>query len=104
MTTKNKLIVVSIVLILFISQAIYFYKKAYRENYNYAFYGVVKKVQYDIKGTPTVFVNGVSYYLSYNNWDFNHKIAINDSIEKKKHSMVIRLKKTNSGNIFLFGR
>ena len=60
-------------------------------NRNYEFNGVVEDVNYDIKGTPSVTISGHVYYLSYNNWNFQHRIMKMDTLIKKKGYMKIIL-------------
>ncbi|BAU52169.1 hypothetical protein [Mucilaginibacter gotjawali] len=79
----------------------YKYRKIYLA---YQFDGRVERVSYDIKGKATIIINGSSYDLSDNNWDFDHnRITKGDSLIKKKNSMIIELIKRN-GQIVIQGK
>ena len=58
---------------IFIFLVIILYIRGYIEQKNYDFAGVVQNIDYDIKGTPHLVINGKKYILSYNEWLFDHK-------------------------------
>ena len=60
------------------------------------FKGPVKDVYYDIKGYPTITINGDSYYLFYTMWHIDVQINIGDTIIKKKGDLRIKLIRQNS--------
>lgn len=82
----------------------YLYSKDYKKNLSYSFNGNVEHIKYDDKGFPYVTVNKKTYYLSYNNWDFNHCIEQNDSIQKFENMLIIMVKKHHSGQTLIFGK
>ena len=65
------------------------YKKV--ETKNWVFKGPVQKVYYDIKGFPTITVNGNNYNLFFAIWHFKTKIYIGDTVIKYKGSRRIYL-------------
>jgi hypothetical protein len=102
----NKLLIVisGVFVGIMIGSLSYLYQKDFKRNRSYAFYGEVEQVRYDTKGFPYVTVNKVTYYLSYNDWNFNHCIEQHDSIQKLENSTVIKIKKRKSGQILVFGQ
>lgn len=98
-----KILLPLIIFILFFGVLFFFYKRSSEKQLNYSFDGVVEVVRYDVKGKPYVTIEGITYYLSYNNWNFNHcRIENGDSLFKEKGSMKIKLIKHKLGNIFIF--
>ncbi|WP_184546398.1 hypothetical protein [Mucilaginibacter sp. FT3.2] len=82
----------------------YFYFKAKNKNRSYQFKGKVDSVSYTIKGDAYVFIHGVKYYLSDNDWDFDHnRIIVGDSLIKKRNSMIVKLIKTD-GSVVIEGK
>jgi len=63
--------------------------RGHQEDVNYQFNGRIDGVSYDIKGSPTVLVNGRSYYLSDNDWLFPIALKKGDLIMKKSKVMTI---------------
>jgi hypothetical protein len=96
-------IVVAIVFgILFIGSTLFLNNRNRKRNFSYYFNGKVQSVRYDLKGFPYVTIGSKIYYLSYNNWDFNHQIAKGDTLKKEKNTFTIRLIKYSSGEILVF--
>ncbi|WP_413670501.1 hypothetical protein ACEN9X_11480 [Mucilaginibacter sp. Mucisp86] len=89
------------ILLLFVT-AIYYYNNLVRKNHSIEFNGKVEKVIYSIKGEPTVSINGKTFDLPVNLWDFSHKIEKGDSLIKSKDSMVIKLIKYKTGQVIFF--
>ena len=103
---KQQILFISIVLVLgfsFITILFYLDNMANKKDFAYKFYGVVEQVSYDIKGRPNVTIHDTEYCLCDNNWDFNHRIEKGDTIEKKANTLIVRLKKHNSGEVIFFG-
>jgi len=73
----------------------FYYFKTKQQVSLYQFKGRVDSVSYDVKGEPTIKVNGKKYDLPVNFWDFNHQIDVGDSLVKVKNSMVVRILKKN---------
>jgi hypothetical protein len=71
------------------------------ENLGYSFYGPVKYVTYDVKGTPYVTIDTNRYYLSAG-YNFDHKIEKGDTIKKVKGSNIYILTKQNTGKVYEF--
>lgn len=88
----------------FIAFIAFFYIKGYKMNLKLEFNGLVEDVQYDIKGIPSVTVSENTYYLSWNDWYFNHRIQKGDSLIKKRNSLLIMLIKQKSGEVIVFGK
>lgn len=73
-----------------------------RQNLNLSFRGIVQKVEYSQnKGTPTITVKNIDYFLS-THIDFKHQIEMGDSISKKKGEVVFKLTKKGSGKTLIF--
>ncbi|MBB6499356.1 hypothetical protein HDF25_001497 [Pedobacter cryoconitis] len=89
-------------LLLFAGSMYYFSAKESREILSYHFKGEVKNVRYDRKGFPYVTIEKTTYYLSYNNWAFEHQIQNGDTLEKKINSFTIKLTKYKSGDVTIF--
>ena len=90
------------IIVLFAGSMFYLYTKGYKRNLGYRFKGEVRNIQYDSKGFPNVTINDSTYYLSYNNWNFNHKIQKSDTLEKEANTFTIKLTKYKSGDVFIF--
>jgi hypothetical protein len=71
--------------------------KGHQEDVNYQFNGRIDSVSYDIKGSPTILVNGRSYYLSGNDWLFRAPLEKGDSIMKKSKLMTIKVTRHSTG-------
>jgi len=99
----GKIVISIIVVFLFVGTLIILHKRAYQKNLDYCFKGEVEAIRYDVKNTPYVTINVRTFFLSYNNWDFNTQIQIGDSLEKEKGTMTIRLVKKYTGKIVFFG-
>lgn len=76
-------------------------KAVHIENLSIAFKGVVQKVEYNVKGTPYVIVNGKQYYL-IDGYNFEYKISKGDSLIKRKNSTVYKLIKKGTDSVCLF--
>lgn len=93
--------VVAIMLTLFFSWVFFSAKNKVARNLAIHFNGVVQDVTYDVKGIPSVTLNGKIYYLSA--WYyFNHEIEKGDRLEKDAGSNVYRLTKRGTKKIRLF--
>jgi hypothetical protein len=68
---------------------------------NYQFKGVIEKIDWNEKNTPTVIVNGKSYDLS-TNWKFNERLNVGDSLLKVKDSIKYKLIKNKTGEVIYF--
>jgi len=91
------------VTILFSLTIVYWLKaslKADNANLNVEFSGLVDRVDYDIKQSPTVTVNNEGYYIA--GYNTNHQIKIGDSIIKKRGSDVYKLVKSGSKEVVEF--
>ncbi|QEM06906.1 hypothetical protein DIU31_026620 [Mucilaginibacter rubeus] len=95
----KKFFFIGVFILLLFASAIYHYNNLVRKNYSIEFNGKVEKVIYSIKGEPTVSINGKTFDLPVNLWDFNHKIEKGDSLIKSKDSMVIKLIKYKTGQV-----
>jgi hypothetical protein len=73
----------------------FYYFKTKQEVLLYEFNGKVENVSYSVKGEPTIKVNGKSYDLPVNFWNFNHQIEMQDSLIKLKNSMIVTIVKKN---------
>lgn len=71
--------------------------ETHKEDINYQFNGRIDSVSYDIKGNPTILINGRSYYLSGNDWLLPAKVEKSDSILKKSKIMTIKLIRHDTG-------
>jgi hypothetical protein len=91
-----------IVVILFAGGMFYLYKKDYKKNLGYHFNGEVQNVRYDSKGIPYVTIDNRTYYLSYNNWAFNHEIEKGDKLQKERNTFTVKLTKYKSGDVLIF--
>jgi len=69
---------------------------------SYEFKGVVQNVEYDIQGSPDVFVNGRKYSLGYNGWNFGYNIQKGDSLIKDKGTMTVKLIKFKTCKVIIF--
>lgn len=96
-----KVLVIAGIFILFFGIMFYRSINDDNKNLNYNFKGKVESIYYDIKGIPLVTINQKSYYLSYNNWNFDHQIEKGDSLEKVAPSFIIKLKKLHTGTIII---
>lgn len=97
-----KLIVGIAIVVLFAGSMFYLYKKDYKKKLLYYFNGEVQNVRYDSKGFPYVTIDNRTYYLSYNNWDFNHEIEQGDTLQKEKNTFAVKLTKYKSGHVLIF--
>jgi hypothetical protein len=97
-----KIVVGIVAVILFAASMIFLYKKDYKKNSDYYFDGVVQNVRYDSKGFPYVTIHNRTFYLSYNNWDFNHEIQKGDTLKKEKNSFTVKITKYKSGEVLIF--
>jgi len=70
----------------------------YIKERNYQFNGIIEKIDYNEKKTPSVKVNGKSYVLS-TNWRFNEKMNVGDSLIKEKESTAYKLIKYKTGEV-----
>ncbi|NQX41259.1 hypothetical protein SAMN05421820_107204 [Pedobacter steynii] len=66
----------------------------------YQLNGLIEKIDYNEKNTPTVVVNGKSYGLS-TSWRFNEKMNVGDSLIKEKESLIYKLIKYKTGEVIL---
>ncbi|GAA4324387.1 hypothetical protein GCM10023149_25950 [Mucilaginibacter gynuensis] len=74
----------------------------HRQNLDLSFQGIIQKVEYSQnKGTPTITVNNVSYFLS-GPIDFKYSIEVGDTIFKKKGEGIFKLTKKGSGKSLIF--
>ncbi len=73
----------------------------HKENINYQFNGKIDSVFYDLKGSPTIMVNGKAYYLSDNDWLFNTRLEKGDLVFKKSKQMTIKLARHNTGEVII---
>jgi hypothetical protein len=60
--------------------------------------GVIEKIDYSVKGIPTVLVNGKSYTLG-TGWRFNEKMNVGDSLVKEKGLMTYKLIKSRTEEV-----
>jgi hypothetical protein len=97
-----KSIISIVVVVLFAVSMFYTYKKDYKKNLQYNFNGEVQNIRYDSKGFPYVTIDNRTYYLSYNNWDFNHRIAKGDTLQKNKNTFTVKLIKYKSSDVLIF--
>ncbi|MEB0261367.1 MULTISPECIES: hypothetical protein [unclassified Mucilaginibacter] len=67
---------------------------------NYEFKGVIEKISFNEKKTPTITVNHSEYALG-SGWRFNEKLGVGDSILKAKNSLIYTLIKKKTGEIVL---
>jgi len=65
---------------------------------NYQFNGIIEKIDYNEKKTPTVTVNSKSYGLS-TSWRFNERMNVGDSFVKEKDSMIYKLINFKTGEV-----
>ena len=62
----------------------------------YNFDALIQNVSYNVKGDPTITINGTEYFLSYSHWQFGiAKIEKGDRIIKIKGKMDLKLIKKN---------
>ena len=66
------------------------------------FKGVVKKIDYNDKSTPTVTINSRTYGLAGSHFNFNRLIEKGDSLEKDSGRTKIKLIKHNGGKVIVF--
>lgn len=76
--------------VFFFGYLIYSTKKSDQKNLDYDFHGLVEDVRYDQKNLPYVTVGKREYYLDAG-YNFQHKIAIGDSISKNRGTNVYTL-------------
>lgn len=66
-----------------------------------SFEGTVVEVAYDVKGAPSVTVEGSEYYISAI-VNFRHKIEVGDVFIKKKGEMKFKFVKRKTGEFLYF--
>ncbi|WDF56536.1 hypothetical protein [Mucilaginibacter sp. KACC 22063] len=76
-------------------------KAADIENLSNSFNGIVQKVEYNVKGMPSVMVHDKQYHL-IGGYNFEYKISKGDSLIKRKNSTVYKLIKKGTDSVFLF--
>ncbi|WP_316836977.1 hypothetical protein [Pedobacter nutrimenti] len=100
MKNKAQIIILGIGFAFFIGWNFFMLKKNNKENLSYKFNGIVESVNYDVKGIPSVVIQGDEYYLS-GGWNFEHLIEKRDSLQKKEGEMVVKLIKRDR-KIYIF--
>jgi hypothetical protein len=83
----------------FLFYAYYSNKLAKEENKKRHFCGIIEYVDYDVKGIPTVAVNGISYYLDLN-YNIRDSLEKGDSLIKYSDQSFYKLIKHNTGKIY----
>ena len=67
----------------------------------YQFAGVLQKVYFGEKGIPEVIVDGKRYWGLSTDDEFNKKMAVGDSLIKKKNEMTYKLIKRKTREVVL---
>jgi hypothetical protein len=98
MIERNKLIKYLIVGILFFMTAMVLNIISTIKEKNFKFKGVIEKIDYNEKKTPTVTVNDSSYSLS-TSCRFNERMKVGDSLVKEKDSQLYELIKDKTGDV-----
>lgn len=96
---QKKIVIYTIVGVLFSIALLVLYIRAERIENNYQFSGIVQNITYGDKRTPKVTINNNSYFLSFPNWNFNNKIEQGDSLIKTKNSTIYKLIKCKTKEV-----
>ena len=89
-----------LILLLFFVSTIIINTTSYLKEKHSEFAGVIQKIDFNEKKTPTVTIKGTKYSLG-TSWSFNKEMEVGEYLIKTKNSINYSLIKNKSGDVII---